>query len=233
MLAGPQQVVVQPESPQLGYDRIEQISTLVRAFYPSLDIEGMLTVDIVFPRSSDIYFSFRHCRTGSGIPGGSIATGVRNCWPADGREKLLSARIVLGGDKNHPLIQYNANGTFLEDPQMIALRDFFKNKAYSKYEALDKTHYWTHADALQVLRSKNPQFGPDKKEAFLALLPTEMLRAVTGCTLQPSTARFEIWPLTSTFSPKFEWVVEGLSGESTGCSASFEPFHGRLVSLTR
>jgi len=217
--------------PPFDYDRIETISSLLRAAYPELaESEGMLTLEAVFPHSGGINFRFHRCRAGSGI---AVPTTVRGQKPASpflpacggdsaSIDQFFSAHIDLGSDRDRPVVRFLASGTFI-DAKVQSVRELFKNR-----------RNWTKSEALEALLAKSPTYGPTDKKKFVRTLAVDEIRKATGCRLLPDSATFEV-ELGDGLPPEVEWSMQGevvtdqVAGE---CQALFEPFNGRLTLLT-
>jgi hypothetical protein len=226
------------EMMRFDYDRIEVTSNFLKAAYPELaGGEGMLVIDAVFPHSGEINFTFRRCRSGSGVPGpGEPSPPVPGCWPPPPprEEAFLAAQISLGEERQQPVHSFYANGSFVVDARLKAIRNQFKGRVYSD-KPTDKPHSWTESDALRVLQSENPKFGPDHRHEFLAAIPNDAIQRVTGCKLLSETAHFDVF-IWRTQPPRLEWVVNGVvtaskASQQANCSASFEPFQAHLTSF--
>ena len=110
-------------------------------------------------------------------------------------------------------------------------------RSYSKYaNNLLVTLSSRVTEATRALLAKQPRYGPENKQAFIAALPWREIEEIRGCRLQPQTASFvpasenrENHPL-----PDLQWWV---SGNSPGtkqllaslCAAAFEAFKGHLI----
>jgi len=142
--------------------------------------------------------------------------------------------MSLQADKDRPISWFNVKGSFVADAELQAVRDRFKDRVYSD-EFKDKQRYWTEADALKALRSKNPRYDPDHKKEFLATLSTDAIEKVTDCKLRTDSARFEV-RRGSSLPPRLEWVLDGdapatQTSRQAACWASFEPFSGHLTAM--
>lgn len=217
-----------------NYDRIELIGEFLKAAYPDLtEADGMLTLTAVFPHSATINITFRRCRPGSGVSPQPHMRGDRPTPPPlpscgdtfpSGKDSFLSATIRLGTDENRPIASFDAIGKFIIDPKLQSIRDKLKEKPH-----------WADNEALEELHTSMPKYGPPRKNEFLAIIPIEAIRKVTGCKLRPESTEFVV-RLWENLPPLLEWRVRGEApGTETlresDCWASFEPFQGRMTSM--
>jgi hypothetical protein len=135
--------------------------------------------------------------------------------------------VYLGltpGHQSHPIFKFAASGTYV-DAKLKELREQFAGKPYP-----------TDDEAIQLLLSRNPRLGPKNKKEFLATIPLQKIREITGCRLRPETATFvvELEEVPQHLPPDLQWHISGTapateSLTATDCSATFEPFEGRLT----
>ncbi|HKW24569.1 MAG TPA: hypothetical protein VJN48_02220 [Terriglobales bacterium] len=221
------------ESQHTGYEPFEVMSRFLLAVYPDLaEQQGESTFDTPFSGGkfnlASVRFEFQPCRW-SGVTQHSL---LPYCGVPQ-KERFLGAYVMFGRDKRRPILHFNASGTFI-DSQLQAVREQFKSRVLTEYDLKDRKRYWMREEALQALTAKNPKYGPDHKKDFLASLPIAGLQDITGCRLRPETAEFKVVFL-KTMPPALEWTVRGDEvpdgQEKEECSASFEPFAGRLTSI--
>jgi hypothetical protein len=135
----------------------------------------------------------------------------------------ISAYFTAVG-KQRPISSFTASGSYVNG-KLQDLRDQFAGKPYPSDD-----------EALQALSLANPKFGPDHKKGFLAAVPFAKIRELTGCALNPASAKFiaELEENPSHLPPDLQWHVSGTAPAvdrlvATTCWASFEPFDGHLT----
>ncbi len=227
-----------------GYDHLKALGHFVDAIYPDLAHHGLATLTMTASfddggfNMATMSIELHPCRE-SGVS--MEKKPVHYCGESvrPGDRPFLGATVKFRPDKERPIFAFNAAGTFVSE-QVETIRDEFKEKLYAEDESRDKQRYWTTQDALEVLRSKKPSYGPENKTALLKWLPFREIRQFTGCKLRPESAQFEVKRspdiLPKTVPPRLEWVVRGVvpaieKMKEEKCSASFEPFEGNLTSF--
>jgi hypothetical protein len=236
-----------PPRAQLPYDRLEVLSAFLRTVYPDLSgYQGMFTLRIgsagVTFQMASFDLEFHPCRMSgynnytAPLRGPAPATPpVSYCGAPQppGTKPFFNASVGLGHDRRLPFVlSFNAQGSFF-DARLQAVREQFKQKAYSDSDAKDKQGYWTEKDALKALQSENPKYGPENKKEFLSSLPLQAIEEITGCKLRVESAEFvvRLWG-----PPELQWTVRGKemaadTQPESDCWASFEPFEGRLTAM--
>lgn len=233
----------------LHYDRIELLARFLQTVYPGLANNhqlAMLEVDVLFepnlgarishlqlyPCSSDAEMPGPEVNRYPGLslpskptapaPPKSSATPLCGTDPTPESKKYLQVTVEITNHQKHPIAKFASSGTYV-DTKLRELRQQFAGKWYPD-----------HDEVLKALRSMNPKYGPDNRKEFLATLPTENIRDLTGCRLRPETATFvaELSENTLHQLPDFQWHLEGRAAGSKvlgTCSAAFEPFDGHLT----
>jgi hypothetical protein len=89
---------------------------------------------------------------------------------------------------------------------------------------------------LQALALMKPKFGPEQREAFMKVIPTQVIERYSGCRLSPESATFLAKRGPSTppdTAMELGWTVDGTSRERgrLHCPATFEPFEGKLLTI--
>lgn len=217
----------------MNFDRLEVLSHFLRSAYPDLDqVQGQATLTMAFDtsvfHSGSVSLEIHPCRW-SGVS--LTPSPIPYCGSAP-EKPFLNASVSFGANLQHPLISYNASGSFISG-KLQALRDEYKDKAYSDLDLRDKQRYWTETDALESLRSNGAKYGPGTKKEFVASLPIEAIQESTGCKLHPETAEFVVRLYGP---PDLQWTVRGTetatrTQNEQECWAIFEPFEGRLTAM--
>lgn len=228
-------------------DRLDVVARILREVYPDLidQPSGPAVLHVLFGNGSfggrfQLSFYLRPCQEG-------IVTGAKpplpNCGgphpelrPIADEKPLLRASVHFNQNEGRPIVVYFGASFTLLDETLQQIRDQFKDRLLTDFDYHDKKRYWTENDALQALQSKKPRFGPDHKKEFLGLLPVKALADVTGCKLKPESAVFVVAVLKDQ-PPELKWHIKGDTrgeplSETIDCSATFEPFEGRLTSFS-
>jgi hypothetical protein len=210
-----------------GYDPLDLLAQFLNAVYPDLaDHQGLATLKIHFDNGfvlGGVDFEFHPCRM-SGVS--AEASNQPDCGASFPNTKpFLSANIDFGRNGRRPIMTFTASGTFIDDPRI--------EKIQQLRQGLHKE--WSKEDALEVLRSTSPRFGPDREKEFLASLPFARIEELTGCRLRPESTEFDVRP-EQIPRLQFSWTVHGAvfaEGrlQQEGCWTSFEPFAGRLTAI--
>jgi hypothetical protein len=237
-----------PES-ALRYDRIQILEGFFKAIYPDLaDGLAMFELDVIFdgPRTRIGHLRFYPCVSGAGV-----STGIEETRPllpsnppippAPARPpvppqcgvdptpesaRFLNISLDLpAGPRRRPIAKFAASGTYVE-AKLEELRKQFVGKWYP-----------THDEVLEALRAKSPKYGPEKQRDFLAAIPLDRIREITGCHLHPETAAFiaELTDNSLHLPPDMQWHLSGTAAGAKAdgtCRAVFEPFDGRLTLFT-
>lgn len=230
----------------LQYDRIEVLERFLKTVYPDLaDQLAMFKLDTTFEGKKGVTIrklKFYPCRPTGGVSapmlGGVIALSPQRpsppqppiaprCGddPTPEFEHFLDVYFDLGAEyQARPIFKFAASGTYV-DEKLQELREEFAGKPYP-----------TDDEALQALLSKHPKFGPKNKKEFLASVPLEKIREITGCRLRPETVTFvmELEENPQHLPPDLQWHIFGTAPatetlSAADCSATFEPFNGRLT----
>jgi hypothetical protein len=232
---------------QNDQDRLDVVARILKRAYPDLADQpnGPAVLQVLFSNGSfgetfQLSLYLRPCRE-SGV---SVKTSsLPDCGgahpelrPVDQEKPFLRASVGFSQNQNQRTVVYFGAVFTSLDEKLQQIRDQFKNRLFTQIDLHDTKRYWVENDALQALQSKNPKFGPDHKKEFLALLPLKPLADLTSCNLHPESATFVVAVLKDQ-PPELKWHVEGdlagpPSSETAGCSTTFEPFEGRLTSLS-
>lgn len=214
----------------LHYDRMQTVEMFLDAVYPDLaQQKGMLTFQNyefnIGTGVGNIYVHFLQCRPGSGVPVSSQRAQFHPCpapllcFPSP----YLSASVKLRSTDRHPVAGLGAGGELVLS-ELGPLR-----------EEIRKHGEWSEGQMLEALKRAKPSFGPDHRAEFLKSIPVETLYEFTGCRLDPGTAR--MWVARLGGPPDVpeihvEWLVSGkIKNSGDTCTATFEPFHGRLLTI--
>ena len=233
---------------RLPYDRVQVLVGFLGAAYPDLRHRlAVLTIDSTFEGEQSVTIrSFRlyPCRPATNVTAGTAdgvnlsKRGDRNATlppgpPRCGEEPtfeyqhFLDVSLDLGaGHKRRPIFKFVASGKYV-DAKLQELREQFAGKAYP-----------TDIEAIRDLVSKQPKYGPDNRVGLIAGLPLQGLYDITGCRLNPDTARFlvELEDPPQHLPPDLQWHLQGTAAAkntltTAECSASFEPFEGHLTAF--
>jgi hypothetical protein len=224
------------------YDRIEVLERFLKTIYPGLEDQlAMFELDTTFEGRRGVTIrnlKFYPCRPATSVSAPTIILGLQpptppplpippRCGeePTPEFEHFLDISFDLGGGHQvRPIFKFAASGTYV-DGKLQELREQFAGKPYP-----------TDDETVRALLSKNPKYAPNDKKRFLASLPLESIRAVTGCRLRPQTAVFvvELEENPQHLPPDLQWHIFGTAPATktlaaTNCSATFEPFEGRLT----
>jgi hypothetical protein len=139
-------------------------------------------------------------------------------------EHFLEISVELGGGfRERPIWKLNASGTYFAQQQQVG-QQFIANPSFSSDEA------------IRALLAKQPKYGPEKKQEFIAALPWREIEEITGCRLQPQTAKFvpALGERKYHTLPALQWWVSGTSPGTekllaSSCRAAFDAFEGRLT----
>lgn len=228
---------------RLPYDRIQVIESLLKTVYPDLaDKVAMFKLDATFEGTRGVTIrslKFHPCVPATSVStptiGGASLLGPQSQPPPSpprcgdeatpGFEHFLDVYFDLGaGHQTRPIFKFAASGSYI-DGRLQELREQFAGRPYP-----------TDDEAVQSLLSKNPKFGPRNKKEFLATVPLEKIREITGCQLRPETATFvmELEENPQHLPPDLQWHIFGTAPATktltaADCSATFEPFEGRLT----
>lgn len=223
-------------------DRLEVVARILRSVYPDVidQPSGPAVLQTLFSQGSfggtfQLSFYLRPCR-GSGVSAKPSPLPYCGGPPIADEKPLLRASVGFGQYKGRLTVVYFGALFTALDEKLQQIRDQFKDRLLTKIDFHDTKRYWIENDALQALLSNSPRFGPDHKKEFLAILPVNPLADVTGCRLHPESAAFVVAVLRDQ-PPELKWHVDGdvadpMLSETTVCSAIFEPFEGRLTSLS-
>jgi hypothetical protein len=215
---------------KLNYDRIQVAESFLRDIYPELKPIGLITVQTVFDSvgSSFFYVGLTRCRPGNGgVQGGYPRSkpdppGCSGPMQSDASSYLL-AQVVLGYPEHH-LRGFGAGGKFVNEKLEIWHQDIIRHPD------------WDEKQMLQTLALMNPRFGPENKDAFMKVIPTQIIERYSGCRLSPKSATFLARRGPSTppdTAMELGWMVDGTSEDldRLRCSATFEPFEGKLLTI--
>jgi hypothetical protein len=211
---------------KLDYDRIQVAENFLREIYPELKPDGLLvTFQTVLGRSgtSWSYVGVTRCIPGfSGVPVGD-PPGCDGPMQSD-TSSYLMAQVQLVYSKPH-LYGFGAGGKFVDEKREIL------------HQAIIEHPEWGEKDMLQALARMGPQYGPDDKEAFVKVIPSNVIERFSGCRLSPDSATLAVKRLSAPpdTDMRIEWIVSGTSDERhrPNCSATFEPFKGRLLTILK
>jgi hypothetical protein len=170
------------------------------------------------------------CHTGSGGYGGNVpgapapppyCTGLYPSGPSEFRY------LVITFSKKYPIRDFAAGGSFVHSRGMGVSKEIADHPE------------WSQEQRINALRQANPKFGPENKQELLRIIPLEAIRNFTGCSLQLTTAALSAWRDEAPPDPPHAGVAWRISGRYPNagknrnfCSAAFEPFDGRLLSIT-
>jgi hypothetical protein len=136
----------------------------------------------------------------------------------------LMAEIELVRSKPH-LRGFGAQGKFVDE------------KLESLHQDLTKHPDWGEKEILQALADMSPQFGPEHKDAFVKAIPVQIVERFSGCVLSRQSATFFAKRLSLVPDTEMQlgWTVFGTSRDHgrPNCSATFEPFEGKLLTIAR
>jgi hypothetical protein len=220
----------QPTNIKLNYDRIQFAESFLSEVYPELKPRGLITVQTFFGYvgADFFYVGLTLCRPGSGVPGGTprIAFNPPGCpgpMQADASSYLM-AQVELVPANPH-LHGFGAAGRYVNE------------KLETWHQEIVKHPDWEEKDMLQALSNMNPQFGPGHKDMFMRVVPTQVIERFSGCRLSPASATFSAKRLSKPPDTDMQlgWTVSGTSRERgrRNCSATFEPFEGKLLTISR
>lgn len=155
------------------------------------------------------------------------------------------------GDQDRPEGQGNVGasqtlleGYFLFGPEgrikqlWIGEAELANSKANTALRSLVESHpEWADSDALKALREAGAKFGPESKDELLRIPTLKSLGVALGA-LEAASAEFEVMrePHSGNFA-LLDWRVSfekpGASAHDVSYVATFEPFAGRLVFLSK
>ena len=226
--------VLMPQDKGWGpYDRLLVTEEFLNALYPDLKVSGLLILrqeGIHIGMGSMNEIDVIPCHTGSGVYGGNVpgapphppyCTGLYPSGPSE----FLYFEITFS--QGYPIRYFSAGGSFVYSRARGVLKEIADHPE------------WNQEQRINALRQANPKFGPESKQEFLRTIPLEVIRKFTGCDLQPSTAVLFASRDEAPPDPPIAgvgWRVSGryLNGpkDHDFCSAAFEPFDGKLLSIT-
>jgi hypothetical protein len=230
VLLGCASTTAQIRKSKVNYDRIQVAESFLKEVYPGLNPDGLLiTVQTVFGTigTSWSYVGLTRCVPGySGVPGGyprrePDPTGCSGPMQSDASNYLL-AQMEFVYSKPH-LRGFGAGGKFVSGKLDTWRQDIIRHPD------------WDEKHTLQDLALMNPKFGPEDKDAFKKVIPTQIIERFSGCRLSPDSATFFAQRLST--PPDTDmllgWRVSGTSHEHgrPNCSATFEPFEGKLLTI--
>jgi len=216
-----------------SYDRLLVTEKFLNSAYAELKISGLLIL-----RQEGIHdgmgalneIDVISCHTGSGVYGGNVpgapapppyCTGLYPSGPSE----FLSLEITFS--KKYPIRDFAAGGSFVRSRSMGVSKEIADHPE------------WSQEQRINALKQANPRFGPENKQGLLRIIPLEAIRNFTGCSLQLKTATLSAWRYETQPDPPNAGVAWRIQGKyldaSKGhdfCSATFEPFDGRLLSIT-
>ncbi len=218
------------------FDRLRVMQKFLDAVYPDLkNSRGLLilrTEEFHAATGAMDEIDAIQCHPGSGVPGGSVpgqppAASMQHCaglYPPD-PSYFLTVQVWFS--TKYPIRSYSAGGSFTE----------MRSKSVRK-EIIDHPE-WNEQQRIEALRQANPRFGPDHKKEFLSTVPVEAIRKFTGCYLQSETAALYAWrsddvppdPPVAAIAWRISGKSHNASRHHDACSAAFEPFEGRLISV--
>jgi hypothetical protein len=210
------------------YDPLGVLAQFLDVVYPDLGAghQGLATLKVSFDGVfvlGGVELEFHPCRI-SGVS--TEPSPVPYCGDHSHDAKpFFNANIDFGRDKRTPILSFVASGTFIDDIRIQKIQEMRQRLPRN----------WTHEEALELLQSANPQYGPEHKKEFAASVPIEGIQEVTGCRLRPESAEFGI-NLSQIPRLQFDWTVRGVapaidSPKEVNCWASFEPFDGHLIAM--
>jgi hypothetical protein len=209
------------QSPSYGtYDRITVLERFLEAVYPDLrQQEGRLTIQTQEFHSGGgvpmMQIDFVPCHPGSGVPQGGkwIIPPCQGLAPSN-PSSFLSIETWFRSAK-FPIVHYSANGEIIAKEYQLLNREAMNHPERS----------WE--DQLAALKRATPKFAEENREELLKTIPAKSIQEFSGCQLDLNSAVYGRGSLG--------WYVRGKkqSGKSNPrqCSATFEPFHGNLLSL--
>jgi len=227
--------VLRPQDERWGsYDRLLVTQSFLNSVYPELKgVNGLLIL-----RTEGIHFGMGwmneidviSCDTGSGVYGGNVpsspapppyCSGLYPSGPSD----FLSLEILFS--KMYPIRDFSAGGSFV------------RSRAMGISDEIAKHPEWSQEQRIDALKHANPKFGPENKQELLRIIPLDAIRNFTGCSLQLTTAALSAWRYETPPDSPTAGVAWRISGRYLNaprnhnfCSAAFEPFDGRLLSIT-
>jgi len=226
--------VLRPQDKGWGsYDRLLVTEKFLNSLYPELKVSGLLIL-----RQEGIHVGMGamneidviSCHTGSGVYGGNVPSApappphCTGLYPS-GASEFLSLEITFS--KKYPIRDFAAGGSFVHSRAMAVSKEISDHPE------------WSQEQRINALRQANPKFGPKNKQELLRIIPSEAILNFTGCSLQLTTAALSAWRYETPPDPPDAGVAWRISGRYLNgpknhnfCSAAFEPFDGRLLSIT-
>lgn len=210
-----------------SYDAFDVIAHLLKAAYPDLaDHQALATIRVHFDGGfslEGVDFELLPCRM-SGVSTEPSPIPYCGSQSADAKP-FFNANIDFTRDNRILIQSFVVSGTFIDDIRI--------QKVQEMRQGLPKD--WDKEEALDFLRSTNPQYGPEHRKEFTASLPIKGIQEVTGCRLNPESANFDV-NLRQIPRLQFDWSVHGAvyvtgSAKKGDCWATFEPFAGRLTAM--
>jgi hypothetical protein len=210
--------------PKMKYDRMQIAGDFLHAIYLDLNLGyGQLSFFTWPQMTHTFYVNFLPCHPGSGVPAGGKKWPFGQCpGPEFFKSSSYLTAMVAISDKDRLIRSFGAGGEFVTGKMDIVKKEVVEHPE------------WKEGEMLDVLRQAEPRFGPDHREVFLKSVPVETIYKYTGCRLNLTHVNFWVARLGTPPDPPeihLEWNILGTSSRNGRCSATFEPFDGKLTGL--